>query len=261
MSTATSDPARLDGKTAVITGGGTGIGSAVAKVLAAAGANVIVAGRRAELLRVVAQATGGHAVTCDVRDANDVAALMATAVDRTGRLDILVNNAGVPGPIANVADVDMDAWRGCLEINLFGAMNCLQAAARIMRSQSSGSIINMSSLMGLQGYPMRTAYCASKFALVGITQAMARELGPHGVRVNALLPGAVSGENMDEIVARRSKAEGRPAADIIRDSYTDPSALKRWVDPEEVGRATLFLASDLSSATTGETIKVDCGRF
>lgn len=251
----------MDGKTAIVTGGGTGIGAAVAEVLARAGAFVVVSGRRREPLEGVAQAINGRAVVCDVRDPDDVAAMIDATLEQTGSLDVLVNNVGVPGPIAPVGDLDMSDWRACMEINLFGAMNCLQAAARVMSRQSSGSIINMSSLMGIQGYPMRSAYCASKFALIGITEAMARELGPDGVRVNALLPGAVSGKNMDRILAKRAEKEGRAVGDIVRENYTDPSALKRWVDPEEVGRAALFLASELSSATTGETIKVDCGRF
>jgi NAD(P)-dependent dehydrogenase (short-subunit alcohol dehydrogenase family) len=140
-------------------------------------------------------------------------------------------------------------------------MYCLQEAARIMSAQKSGSIINMSSLMGIQGYPMRSAYVASKFALIGITETMARELGPVNVRVNALMPGAVSGENMDRILRRRSEAEGRPVEEIERENYTDVAALKRWVGPEEVGRAALYYASDLSSAITGDKMKVDCGRF
>lgn len=256
-----TDPARLDGKTAIVTGGGTGIGAAVATVLARAGAFVVVSGRRPDPLAAVADAIGGQAEVCDICSATEVDRLVDTACSRTGRLDILVNNAGVPGPIAPVADVDIGAWRAALEINLFGTLNCLQSTARVMRDQSSGTIINMSSLMGVQGYPMRSAYCASKFALVGLTETMARELGPYNVRVNALLPGAVSGENMDRILEKRSRAEGRPMEDIVRENYTDPAALGRWVAPEEVGRAALYLASDLSSATTGETIKVDCGRF
>ncbi|RVT85219.1 SDR family oxidoreductase [Rhodobacteraceae bacterium CCMM004] len=261
MSHDTPDPARLDGRTALVTGGGTGIGAAVARALAQAGATVIVAGRRAVPIETVAREIGGRAAVCDVRDPAEAAAAVDLALTETGRLDVLVNNAGVPGPVAPVADVDMADWRACLEINLFGAMHCLQAAARAMRPQGSGAIVNMSSLMGVQGYPMRSAYCASKFALIGITETMARELGPHGIRVNALLPGAVSGDNMDAILARRAEAEGRTAAEIERENYTDPAALKRWVAPEEVARAALFLASDMSSATTGETIKVDCGRF
>lgn len=257
----TQDPARLDGKLALITGGGSGIGEATAHVFAEAGAKVVVAGRRLEPLTAVAQATGGHAIQCDVSNQEDVRSLFAQARAITGRVDVLLNNAGGPGPIAPVAEVDMDDWVTCMNINLVGAMYCLQEAASVMSAQGAGSIINMSSLMGIQGYPMRSAYVASKFALIGITETMARELGPKGVRVNALMPGAVSGENMDRILARRAEAEGRPAAEIERENYTDVAALKRWVDPAEVGRAALYYASDLSSAITGDKMKVDCGRF
>jgi len=243
----THDPARLDGKLAVITGGGSGIGEATAHVFAQAGATVVVTGRRIEPLEKVARTTGGHAIACDVSDQADVQAMFAKAKDITA--------------IAPVAEVDMNDWITCMNINLVGAMYCLQEAAKIMTAQGSGSIINMSSLMGIQGYPMRSAYVASKFALIGITETMARELGPVGVRVNALMPGAVSGENMDRILARRAEAEGRPAEEIERENYTDVAALKRWVGPEEVGRAALYYASALSSAITGDKMKVDCGRF
>jgi len=257
----THDPARLDGKLAIITGGGSGIGEATAHVFASAGATVVVAGRRLAPLQKVAQDVGGHAIACDVSDQQDVRAMFAKAMEITGRVDVLLNNAGGPGPIAPVAQVYMADWVSCMNTNLVGAMYCLQEAAKIMSAQQSGSIINMSSLMGIQGYPMRSAYVASKFALIGITETMARELGPVGVRVNALMPGAVSGENMDRILARRATAEGRPAKDIERENYTDVAALKRWVTPQEVGRAALYYASELSSAITGDKMKVDCGRF
>lgn len=257
----TQYPSKLDGKLAVITGGGSGIGEATAHVFAQAGATVVVAGRRLEPLEEVAKAVGGHAIACDVSDQADVQKLFAKAKEITGSVDVLLNNAGGPGPIAPVAEVDMADWVTCMNINLVGAMYCLQEAAKIMSAQGSGSIINMSSLMGIQGYPMRSAYVASKFALIGITETMARELGPVGVRVNALMPGAVSGENMDRILTRRAEAEGRSVAEIERENYTDVAALKRWVGPEEVGRAALYYACDLSSAITGDKMKVDCGRF
>ena len=261
MSLNSTDTSRLDGKLAIITGGGSGIGAATAKIFAEAGAVVVVTGRRLEPLQKVAAEIGGHAIACDVSNHADVKAMFSKAHKITGRVDVLLNNAGGPGPIAPVADVDMDAWIACMNINLVGAMYCLQEAAKIMRTQKSGSIINMSSLMGIQGYPMRSAYTATKFALIGITQAMARELGPVNVRVNALLPGAVSGKNMDRILQQRSEAEGRSVSEITRENYTDVAALKRWVSPEEVGRAALFYASDMSSAITGDKMKVDCGRF
>jgi NAD(P)-dependent dehydrogenase (short-subunit alcohol dehydrogenase family) len=148
-----------------------------------------------------------------------------------------------------------------MNINLVGAIYCLQEAAKVMIKQQSGSIINMSSLMGIQGYPMRSAYVASKFALIGVTETVARELGPHNVRVNALMPGAVSGANMDQILQSRAETENRAVEEIEQENYTDVAALKRWVAPEEVAKAVLFCASDLSSAVTGDKMKVCCGRF
>lgn len=251
----------LQGRVAIVTGGGTGIGRAIAESFAAAGARVVIAGRSRATLDAVARRIGGIAATCDVTKLADVEALFATARAETGRIDILVNNAGVTGPIGSVSEVDLLAWRECIEINLFGALNCLRVAAQIMTKQKSGSIINMSSRMGLHGYPMRSAYCATKFALIGITESLARELGPHGVRVNALCPGAVSGELMDRVIARRASAENRPPEQIIKESYTDAAALRRWVDPREVAAAALFLASDASSAITGDRLKIDAGRF
>jgi len=251
----------LRDKVAIITGGGTGIGAACAKMFAANGAHVVIAGRSLETISDVANRNNGTAIVCDVSKFRDVQGLFSKAKSISGTIDILVNNAGIPGPVSPIAEVSVDQWRSCVEINLFGAMYCMREAARIMCAQKSGSIINMSSLMGIQGYPMRSAYSATKFALVGMTEAVAREVGPYGVRVNALLPGAVSGENMDRILAHREAAEGKPAAEIEKENYTDPAALKRWVAPEEVAKAALFYASDASSAVTGDKMKVDCGRF
>ena len=252
---------RVDGKVAIVTGGGTGIGKACCEVLAAAGAHVFVLGRSPETLDTVARDVGGTAKSCDVADWDQVERTFDEVKRETGRIDILVNNAGVPGPIAPVAEVVLESWRQCLEVNLFGALHCMKAAMAIMTEQRSGSIVNMSSLMGIEGYPMRTAYSASKFALVGMTEAVAREGGPFNIRVNALLPGAVSGENMDRILERRAATEGRAVEEIVAENYTEPAALRRWVDPIEVAHAALFFASDASSATTGEKMKVDCGRF
>jgi NAD(P)-dependent dehydrogenase (short-subunit alcohol dehydrogenase family) len=222
---------------------------------------VVAAGRRREQIESVAADIGGHAIVCDVSYQGQVQNLFQKTCEITGRVDILLNNAGGPGPIATVAEVDMQAWVECMNINLVGAMYCLQEAAKVMIKQRSGSIINMSSLMGIQGYPMRSAYVASKFALIGITETMARELGPHNVRVNALMPGAVSGANMERILQSRAASENRTVEEIERESYTGVAALKRWVDPEEVARAALFCAPDLSSAVTGDKMKVCCGRF
>lgn len=245
---------RLTDRIAIVTGGGTGIGRAIAELFVAEGADVVVAGRTLATLETI---EGARPFVCDVTKLDEVEALFAFA----GPADVLVNNAGASGPVAPLAEVDVDEWRACVELNLMGAMYCMRVAAREMSKLGRGSIVNMSSLMGLKGYPMRTAYSATKFAIIGMTEALAREVGPAGVRVNALCPGAISGELMDRVIARRAAAEGRPAEDIIRENYTDVAALRRWVAPEEVADAALFLASDQSSSITSERIKVDAGRF
>lgn len=251
----------LAGRVAVVTGGGTGIGRAIARRFSRAGARVVVAGRTQATIEAVASEVAGVAIVCDVTDRTQVERMFARAHSLTGFIDIVVNNAGQSGPIAAVSEVDPDAFRMCVDINLIGAMHVMSVATRHMCSQQAGSIINMSSLMGLRGYPMRSAYCATKFAIIGMTEAVAREVGPNGVRVNALCPGAVAGELMDAVIESRALAEKRRAQDIIKESYCDVSALRRWVDADEVASAALFLASDAASAITGETIKVDCGRF
>ena len=251
----------LNGRVAVVTGGGTGIGKVTAVRFAEAGARVVVAGRRRATLEPVADEAGGVAIVCDVTEESQVAKLFDDAKTKLGRVDVLFNNAGISGPISPLTEMDTERWDECIAINLKGAMLCMKYAGRVMCEQESGSIINVSSLMGLRGYPMRAAYCATKFALIGMTEAFAHEVGRYGVRVNALCPGAVSGELMDRVIARRAEAEGRPAEDIIKENYTDPAALKKWVTPEEVADAALYLASDASSGITGDRVKVDAGRL
>lgn len=250
----------LDGKVAVVTGGGSGIGEAIARMFAAEGAKVVVSGRRLEPIERVAGDIGGLAVEADVSNEDSVKGLFKACEDAHGRLDTLVSNAGITGPVANAEDMDMAQWDETIAINVRGVLLCAKHAVPMLKRQG-GSIINMSSRMGLKGYPMRSPYTASKFAVIGITQSVAFEVGVHGIRVNALCPGAVNGELMERVIAARVEKEGRPAEDIIKENYTDVAALRKWVEPEEVAQAALFLASDAASAITGESILVDCGRM
>jgi NAD(P)-dependent dehydrogenase (short-subunit alcohol dehydrogenase family) len=252
---------RFDGRVVVITGGGTGIGRAICEAAAAEGAHVVVAGRTAATIEDVVERIGGRAVPCDVTKLDDVEALFAIARSITSKVDVLVNNAGTTGPLDALADTDVAAWRDCIEVNLIGAMHCMHVAAGIMRAQACGSIINMSSRMGLVGAPERSAYSASKFALNGLTQALAREVGSFGVRVNAVCPGPVRGEMMDRVVELAAAQEGRPSETVAYENYLRHAALGRWVEPPDVAETVLFLASDAASAITGEHIRVDCGRF
>ena len=250
----------LDGHIAIVTGGGSGIGAAIARAFAKAGARVAVAGRSPERLAQVAREIGGEAVPADVTDEASVSALFGRVDALFGGVDILVNNAGIAGPVANAEDMDVAAWDQTMAVNVRGAILCIKHAVPRMKARGGGSIVNMSSLMGLKGTPMRSAYTASKYAMLGITDAVSQEVGVHNIRVNALCPGAVNGELMQRVIAARVKAEGRSADDIVRQNYTDKASLRRWVEPEEVAAAALFLASPGSAAITGERIRVDAGR-
>ena len=250
----------LSGRIALVTGGGTGIGAAIARKFAAAGAHVVIVGRNGERLAAVAADIGAEAIAADVSEEASVAALFARIDARVGGLDILVNNAGVTGPVARAADMDLAAWDQTIAINVRGTLLCIKYAIPRMRARGGGSIINMSSLMGLRGTPMRSAYTASKYAVLGITDAVSQEVGVDNIRVNALCPGAVNGELMQRVIAARVDAEGRSAEDIIRANYTDKASLRHWVEPEEVAAAALFLVSPASAAITGERLRVDAGR-
>ena len=250
----------LHGRVALVTGGGTGIGAAIARAFAGAGARVVIAGRNATRLAAVADELGADAITADVGDEASVAALYEHIDAGPGGPDILVNNAGVTGPVARAADMDIVAWDETMAINVRGTLLCIKYAVPRMRARGGGSIINMSSLMGLRGTPMRSAYTASKYAVLGITDAIAQEVGVDNIRVNALCPGAVNGELMQRVVAARVAAEGKSLDEIIRANYTDKASLRRWVEPGEVAAAALFLASPAASAITGERLRVDAGR-
>lgn len=252
---------RLAGKIALVTGGGSGIGEAIARLFVAEGARVTISGRREQVLKAAADKIGATSHVCDVSDDAQVARMLARIEQDFGGLDVLVNCAGIPGPVMNAEDMDMAAFDDTLRINIRGTMLPTRYAIPQMKKRGGGSIINMSSLMGLKGYPMRAAYSSTKFAIIGMTEAIAHEVGRHNIRVNALCPGAVNGELMERVIARRAEAEGRPAEDIIRVNYTDVAALRRWVEPEEVAEAALFYASNASSSITAERMRVCAGRM
>lgn len=253
-------PPVLAGKIAVVTGGGAGIGRVIAERFIAEGATVIIAGSSERLLST-AEAIGAIPVIADVAREPDVAALFERCASECRRLHVLVNNAGITGPVARAEEMDLEAWERTMAVNVRGVLLCTKYAIPLMRRTGGGSVINMSSLMGLRGYPMRSAYSASKFAVIGITESVAHEVGQYRIRVNALCPGAVRGELMDRVIARRAQVEGRSEDEIIRTAYTDTAALRKWVEPEEVADAALFLAGDGASAITGESLKVDGGRL
>jgi NAD(P)-dependent dehydrogenase (short-subunit alcohol dehydrogenase family) len=247
---------RLQGKVALVTGASAGIGRATARLFAAEGAKVVVGARRAaELDRLVTEihAAGGEAVALagDVRSEADAQALVALAVERFGRLDIAFNNAGTLGEAGASTGVSEAGWADTLAINLTGAfLGAKHQIAQMARQGSGGSVIFTSTFVGHTfAFPGVAAYAASKSGLIGLTQALAAEFGPQGIRVNAVLPGAVDTDMYREM-------NGTPESQAF---ITNLHALKRVARPEELARSVLYLASDDAAFVTGTASLVDGG--
>ena len=246
-------------KIVVVTGGAAGIGAAICRLFAGEGAKVVVADIDATLAKSLAEEISGLGIAVDVRDEEAVRAVFSECESAYGRLDILVNNAGIVPPQVNIWEIDLADWQVVLDINLRGAFLCTKHAMPLLKIHG-GSILNMSSRMGLHGAPMQSHYSASKFAMRGLTESVAREAGPFGVRVNSICPGTVETERFRERIAGRAKAAGITEAELLAESFTGPAALRRVVQPEEIAATALFLVSDAAAAITGEHIRIDAGR-
>ena len=233
----------LEGKTALVTGASRGIGRAIALELGRAGAHVVVGYRSGtEEARAVAEEVGGRSVQADVSDSEDARRL----VDEAGEVDLVVNNAGLTrdGLIARMSD---DDWATVLRTNLGGTFHVCRAAARGMMRRRSGSIVNVSSIVGLHGNPGQTNYAASKAGIIGFTKSLARELGSRGVRANVVAPGYV-GTRLTDVLPEN-----------LRSLMLTNTPLGRLGSPEDVAGAVRFLCSDEASFITGEVLLVDGG--
>jgi NAD(P)-dependent dehydrogenase (short-subunit alcohol dehydrogenase family) len=197
------------------------------------------------------------ATLADVTDVEQVDGLFADVRARLGGLDVLVNNAGIAGPTAAVEDITPDDWRRTLDVNITGQFLCVRRAVPLLKQSVDGAIINMSSAAGRLGYAMRTPYAASKWAVVGFTQSLAIELGPSGIRVNAILPGIVQGPRIERVVRDRATAEG-VAYDEMEKRYLSQTSLRRMVSASDVAEMVLFLCSDGGRNISGQSLGV-CG--
>lgn len=260
---------RLDGKVAIVTGAGQGLGEALVHRLAAAGcAGVIAADVRFEAAeRVSKDVTTAYndcmckAVDCDVTAVEQVAAMVAAALEVTGRLDIFVANAGILIS-EDLIDFPPEKWRAVLDVNLYGYFVCAQQAAKVMVAQRSGSIVQINSKSGKKGSFRNSAYAASKFGGIGLTQSMALDLAPYGVRVNAVCPGNLLNSPLwvDSLYEQYARKWGI-TEDEVRRKYVDQVPLGRGCEYDDVAGAVIFLASDESSYITGEAISVTGGQF
>lgn len=251
-------PVDLAGARVLVTAGGAGIGRTISAAFVARGARVLVCDIAAEALDDARRAVPGlEAVHADVADTGAVAALFVAVERDLGGLDVLVNNAGIAGPTARVEDVTPEALDRTLAVNVEGQFHCARLAVPLLRKSGGGSIINLSSIAGRLGFPMRSPYAASKWAVVGFTKSLAIELGEAGIRVNAILPGHVDSERFRRVVRAKADAVGA-SFEAMRAQFLAPVSLRRNVSAEDIANMALYLASPFGASITGQAISV-CG--
>lgn len=248
----------LAGRHALITGGGTGIGAAIARCLAGQGAIVTLVGRRiAPITAVAAELDGAVPVAGDICDAADVARILAIARAASGPIDILVNNAGA-AESAPFASLDLAAWRRMMSVNLDGLFAITQGALADLRAAEHGRVINIASTAGVKGYAYTVPYCAAKHGAIGFTRALAAELARTAVTVNAVCPGFTDTAIVEEAVARITGKTGQ-GADEVRERLASFNPQGRLIDPQEVADAVLWLCQPASRSITGQAIMVAGG--
>lgn len=239
-------------KRVLVTAGGSGIGRAMADAFAADGCDVWVTYINYQALRDMS----GKASVVDASDEADVANLFKEIEQTWGGLDVLCANAGIAGPTAAVQDVELDAWRACVAVNLEGAFLASKYAAPLMQAQMSGAMVFTSSTAGIYGYPNRAPYAAAKWGIIGLMKTLAMELGPYGVRANAIAPGAVEGPRMEGVLEREAKAKGM-TRDQVYEGYAAGTSMRSFVTSEDIANMAVFLGSDGARLVSGQVIAVD----
>ena len=251
-------PFSLAGKTAIVTGGGTGIGKAIAIELARAGADVAICSRQLERLEPVAKAIHdlgrrSFAVAVDVRQEDQIKGMVERAVSEFGRLDIMVNNAGASFR-AKPEDISVNGWNAVIQINLNGVFLGCKWAGRYMLGRGQGTIINIASVAGVYGSTMMSHYGAAKSAVITLTRELAMSWGRKGVRVNCIAPGPIVTEGYVDVLKK-----GGPEGERAYQAIADRVGVGRWGEVLEIAYPAVFLASDAASFIQGETIVIDGG--
>jgi len=254
---------KLLNKTAIITGGGKGIGRAISLMFAREGANISLAARSTDLMEETSReimALGRRVLvnTTDITKVEQVERMVKQTLEEFGGIDILVNNAGIAGPTKYVYDITLEEWDETFNVNLRGAFLCCRAVVPLMIRRGGGKIINIASMTGKRPLPMRTPYCATKMGLIGFTRSLASELGKFNINVNTICPGAVEGPRIEMVIRNAAKAE-RVTEDEVRRRFLSDSPLGRMISAEDVAKLAAFLASDDSKNMTGEDINVTAG--
>ena len=247
----------IGGLRVLVTAGASGIGLEIARAFIREGAQVHICDLDEE--RLAALPGSDPEVTasrCDVSDRAQVAQLFEEALGRLGGLDALINNAGIAGPTGRVEEIAPEDWDRTLAVNITGHFNCTRLAVAHLRQSRNPSIVNLSSAAGKFAFPLRSPYSASKFGVVGFTRTLARELGPDGIRVNAILPGTVEGPRIDSVFENKAKQRGITAEEVRREALSLAS-LGRMIKPQDIANLTVFLCSPLGANISGQALSVD----
>ena len=241
----------------VVTAGASGIGRAIAERFLSDGDQVAVCDVDERAVAEFASAwPEAMTAMADVTSETEMAEFLGAVEAAWGGADVVCANAGTGGPAGRIEDLDYGDWQRCVATNLHGSFLTCRWAARVLRAEGAGLIVLTSSTAGIAGYPFRSPYAAAKWALVGLTKTLAMELGPAGVRVNAVCPGAVEGPRMDRVVAMEAVAQGIDEAEVRR-SHAAGVSMKTWVTAADVAGTVHFLASDAASKISGQILAVD----
>lgn len=238
----------------LITAGANGIGLVMARAFASLGDRVWVTD--VDEAAIAALPPGIRGTLCDASDEASVDLLFAEMAQDWGRLDVAIANAGIKGPTAAIEEMPLEGWHQCLAVNLDGAMLLARGAARLMKPARTGVITFISSTSGLYGTPFRAPYVAAKWGVIGLMKTVAMELGPFGIRANAICPGSVNGPRIDRVIEAEAAAKGM-TPDAVRQGYASGTAMKRLTDPEDVADMAVYLASDGARMVSGQALAVD----
>jgi NAD(P)-dependent dehydrogenase (short-subunit alcohol dehydrogenase family) len=242
----------------LVTAGANGIGRAMAEAFATAGARVHVCDiSDAALAECSKQHPDWGISYCDVSDEDQVDELFKHVKAHLGGLDVLINNAGIAGPTGGIDELDPQEWRDTVNVNLNGQFYCARLAVPLLKQSSDASIICISSVAGRLGYAWRTPYAATKWAIIGLVKSLAIELGPDGIRVNALLPGIVEGPRIEKVITARAEATGVSYEDMQRE-YINKVSLRAMVTAEDIANQAVYLCSPLGASISGQAISI-CG--
>lgn len=249
---------KLTGLRVIVTAGASGIGLETARAFIEEGAKVAICDVDAEAVAALAESDPAiNAALADVSDRPVIAGFIAEAAERLGGLDCLVNNAGIAGPTAAVEDVDPGDWDRCIDVCLTGQFNCVQAALPHLRESDNASIINLSSAAGRLGFAMRTPYAAAKWGVIGFTKSLAVELGPEGIRCNAILPGLVAGDRIRRVIEAKAQRRGVSFGEAEAEALSRTS-MRTYVTQRQLADQMLLLASERGRTTSGQALSI-CG--